>query len=108
VRRLLGGVPGASAPAAVIPDPGVPPPALLTQLPLLPGDETPDAAHFPPGRYDADGQQADLRPHNSWSSALGDVTPVELLEVHAVNCLAPFLLLRRLEPLLFRPTGRRP
>ncbi len=47
----------------------------------------------------------DLRPHNSWSSELGEIAPAELLEVHAVNCLAPFLLLRRLEPLLFRANG---
>jgi NAD(P)-dependent dehydrogenase (short-subunit alcohol dehydrogenase family) len=97
-ERLLGGASVADVSPAL--------PALLTQLPLAPGDEASDPAHFPPGWLDADGQQADLRPHNSWSSELGDVPPVELLETHAVNCLAPFLLLRRLEPLLFRDTGR--
>src|SRR5206468_508560 len=80
-------------------------PALLTQLPLLPGDEAPEA-HFPPGWLDRDGQQVDLRPKNSWAQELADVTPLELLEVHAVNCLAPFLLLRRLEPLLFAQPRR--
>jgi NAD(P)-dependent dehydrogenase (short-subunit alcohol dehydrogenase family) len=64
-----------------------------------------EAAYFPPGWYDHDGQQVDLRPTNSWSSELSEIVPAELLEVHAVNCLAPFLLLRRLEPLLFRPSG---
>jgi NAD(P)-dependent dehydrogenase (short-subunit alcohol dehydrogenase family) len=83
-----------------------PPPPLLTQLTLLPGDEGRDLAHFPPGWYDADGQQVDLRPHNSWSAELAEVAPIELLEVHAINCLAPFLLLRRLEPLLFRSSER--
>jgi NAD(P)-dependent dehydrogenase (short-subunit alcohol dehydrogenase family) len=76
------------------------PPALRTQLPLLPGDDS-DAA-FPPGEYDADGQQIDRRDRNSWVLDLADVPPVELLEVHFVNCLAPFLLLRQLEPLLLR------
>jgi NAD(P)-dependent dehydrogenase (short-subunit alcohol dehydrogenase family) len=77
----------------------------LTTLQLLPGDES-DPAHFPAGWIDRDGQQIDLRPNNSWSQELGDVAPVELLEVHAVNCLAPFLLLRRLEPLLFAADGQ--
>jgi NAD(P)-dependent dehydrogenase (short-subunit alcohol dehydrogenase family) len=71
---------------------------------LLPG-EGHDPAHFPPGWLDRDGQQVDLRPRNSWALELGEVSPVELLEVHAVNCLAPFLLLRRLEPLLFARPG---
>ncbi|MCI0455461.1 MAG: SDR family oxidoreductase, partial [Gemmataceae bacterium] len=81
-------------------------PALLTQLPLLPGDERLDPSHFPPGWLDGNGQQVDLRPNNSWALELGEVPPLELLEVHAVNCLAPFLLLRRLEGLLFHETGR--
>src|SRR5262249_53439707 len=46
------------------------------------------------------------RPTNSWALDLGGVSPLELLEVHAVNCLAPFLLLRRLEPLLFAGPDR--
>jgi NAD(P)-dependent dehydrogenase (short-subunit alcohol dehydrogenase family) len=66
----------------------------------LPGDDNRDLAHFPSGFLDRDGQQVDLRPSNSWAHELADVSPLELLEVHAVNCLAPFLLLRRLEPLL--------
>ncbi len=80
--------------------------AALSQVPLLPGDAFHDPLLFPPGAYDADRQQLDLRPVNSWALSLGEVTAVELLEAHAVNCFAPFLLLRRLEPLLFRDTGR--
>jgi NAD(P)-dependent dehydrogenase (short-subunit alcohol dehydrogenase family) len=68
---------------------------------LLPGDDWPGSTAFPPGWLDRDGQQVDLRPINSWALELGEVRPLELLEVHAVNCLAPFLLLRRLGPLLF-------
>ncbi len=81
-------------------------PALRTQLPLLPGDERLDLSHFPPGWLDTDGQQIDLRPTNSWSLGLAEVSPLELLEVQAVNSLAPFLLLRRLEPLLLRGSGQ--
>src|SRR4029077_10526451 len=66
------------------------------------GDERHDPAAFPPGRLDGDGQQIDLRDDNSWMLKLGAGSTPELLEVHAVNCLAPFLLLSRLEPLLRR------
>jgi NAD(P)-dependent dehydrogenase (short-subunit alcohol dehydrogenase family) len=74
--------------------------ALLSQVPLLPGDERRDAILFPPGVYDADRQQLDLRGQNSWTMTLPEVPTLELLEVHAVNCLAPFLLMRKLHPLL--------
>jgi NAD(P)-dependent dehydrogenase (short-subunit alcohol dehydrogenase family) len=72
--------------------------ALLSQVPLLPGDDIHDEELFPPGQLDADGQQVDRRPHNSWQALLPDVSSVELAEVHAVNCLAPFILLRDLLP----------
>jgi NAD(P)-dependent dehydrogenase (short-subunit alcohol dehydrogenase family) len=72
--------------------------AELALLPLVPGDET-DAGHFPAGQLDRDGQPVDLRPENSWGLAHEEVSTVELLEVHAVNCLAPFLLIRELRPL---------
>ncbi len=81
-------------------------PALLSQFPLLPGEDGQDGAHFPPGAYDGDGQQIDLRGRNSWALELGEVELGELLEVHAVNCLAPFVLLRQLEPLLLRHPER--
>ncbi len=38
-------------------------------------------ALFPAGRFDADGQQLDLRPTNSWRTVLDDVPVTELLEV---------------------------
>jgi NAD(P)-dependent dehydrogenase (short-subunit alcohol dehydrogenase family) len=80
----------------------------LAALPSLPGEDSRELAYFPPGLFDRDGQQVDLRPNNSWAQELAEVSPLELLEVHAVNCLAPFLLLRRLGPLLFTgPPGPR-
>ncbi len=75
-------------------------PALLTQVPLVPGDEHGDESLFPPGARDVHGQQVDLRTSNSWSSKGENVSPVELLEVLAVNSITPFLLITRLEPLL--------
>jgi NAD(P)-dependent dehydrogenase (short-subunit alcohol dehydrogenase family) len=76
--------------------------AELALIPLLPEDGHADPEHFPAGRLDADGQQEDHRPKNTWTLRLGEVSTWELLEVHAVNCLAPFLLIRDLEPLLKR------
>lgn len=49
---------------------------------------------------DADGLALDLRPGNSWTLTAADVAPRELVEVHLVNALAPFLLASRLKPLL--------
>ncbi|MDY3555966.1 SDR family NAD(P)-dependent oxidoreductase [Gemmata sp. JC717] len=69
----------------------------LSLIPLAPGDESNE--HFPPGALAPDGEPLDLRPENSWGLAHADVGAVELVEVHAVNCLAPFLLLRGLLPL---------
>ena len=55
---------------------------------------------FPPGLLDSDSQQVDLREDNSWIQELSDVSLTELLEVHAVNSLVPFLLIQKMEPLL--------
>src|SRR5439155_678765 len=68
----------------------------------LPGDEHHNREEFPPGQLDRDRQQIDRRADNSWSARPDAVATPELLEVHAVNCLAPFLLVTRLEPLLLK------
>jgi NAD(P)-dependent dehydrogenase (short-subunit alcohol dehydrogenase family) len=57
---------------------------------------------FPTGKLDVDLQQVDLRPHNSWRMTVSDVPTGELLEVHLVNAVAPFVLCARLRPLLAR------
>lgn len=57
---------------------------------------------FPAGQLDADLQQVDLRPVNSWRLKLAEVPTVELLEVHIVNAVAPFLINGRLKPLMAR------
>jgi NAD(P)-dependent dehydrogenase (short-subunit alcohol dehydrogenase family) len=44
--------------------------------------------------------QIDLRKQNSWTLRMADTTTLELLEVHAVNAIAPFVLAARLRPLL--------
>lgn len=52
------------------------------------------------------GQQLDLRRVNSWLLLLDQIDPSELLEVFAINALAPFIINSRLKRLmLVDPTG---
>jgi NAD(P)-dependent dehydrogenase (short-subunit alcohol dehydrogenase family) len=66
----------------------------------------PDPVNFPPGRLDADGQQLDLRRNNSWRMKAADVSTPELIEVHLVNAIAPFILCSRLKELLSKTPDR--
>jgi NAD(P)-dependent dehydrogenase (short-subunit alcohol dehydrogenase family) len=76
----------------------------LSQLPLTPDDHEP--LGFPAGELDPDLQQVDRRTVNSWRLGLAEVSTPELLEVHLVNAIAPFILNARLKPLMSRrPTG---
>lgn len=50
------------------------------------------------------GQQLDLRPVNSWLLLLDQVEPAELVEVMAINALAPFIINSRLKPLMMKHT----
>ena len=79
-------------------------PALLSQAALTPEDRalTGRVDLFPAGELDADRQQIDLRPQNSWRLTLAEVTAVELLEVQLVNAVAPFVLSSKLKPLMLR------
>ncbi len=79
--------------------------AELSQVPLLPGEHDVGAELFPDGRLDQDGQQVDLREGNSWRMLMADVPSVELLEVHLVNAVAPFILNARLKPVMRRTPG---
>eukprot|EP00793_Prasinoderma_coloniale_P001406 PRCOL_00005181-RA len=76
--------------------------AELSQLQLTPEDRLPvtAAGPLPAGRLDVNGQQIDLRESNSWRLKLEDVQMPELVEVMAINTLAPFILNARLQPLL--------
>ena len=74
--------------------------AELTQVALLPEDQERGNHLFPEGRYDQDLQQVDLRTVNSWRLKLADVPTIELIEVHLVNAVAPFIMNARLKPLM--------
>ncbi len=74
--------------------------AMLSQVPLIPDDLGAGGELFPAGQLDADLQQVDLRETNSWRLMLDQVPTIELLEVHLVNAVAPFILNGRLRPLM--------
>src|ERR1035437_118990 len=80
--------------------------AELSQRPMLPDELSAQGDLFPEGRLDQDLQQIDLRGRNSWRLTLAEVPSVELLEVHLVNAVAPFVLNARLKPLLLRTPER--
>jgi NAD(P)-dependent dehydrogenase (short-subunit alcohol dehydrogenase family) len=80
--------------------------AALSQVPYdleQTGEET--KALFPEGKLDADLQQVDLRTVNSWRLTLGEVATAEMLEVHLVNAVAPFILCSKLKALMLRDRG---
>lgn len=79
-------------------------PALLSQAALTSEDRAlrGSVELFPAGALDADLQQIDLRTHNSWRATLAEVPTIELLEVHLVNAVAPFVLSGKLKPLMLR------
>jgi NAD(P)-dependent dehydrogenase (short-subunit alcohol dehydrogenase family) len=76
--------------------------AALSLLPYALEQEEDTSALFPQGRLDADLQQVDLRKMNSWRMKLADVPTAEMLEVHLVNAVAPFILCGKLKPLMMR------
>ncbi|MEO5902815.1 MAG: SDR family oxidoreductase [Gemmatimonadaceae bacterium] len=80
--------------------------AELSHLPLLPDELTAQKALFPVGQLDQDLQQIDLRDRNSWRLTMAEVPAVELLEVHLVNAVAPFIVNARLKPLMLRTKER--
>ena len=81
-------------------------PAQLSQLSLLTDEVAARKQHFPESQLDQDLQQVDLRERNSWRLLLAEVPSVELLEVHLVNAIAPFILNARLKPLMLRTPER--
>ena len=80
--------------------------AELSQVPLVAEDYRAGELVFPAGRLDQDLQQVDLRGRNSWRLQMAEVSAVELLEVHLVNAVAPFVINARLKPLMMRTADR--
>ncbi|AWV91442.1 oxidoreductase [Bradymonas sediminis] len=74
--------------------------AHLSQVELLAEDGERGHHLFPAGELDADLQQVDLRKVNSWRLKLDEVSAIEMLEVHLVNAVAPFIINARLKRLM--------
>jgi len=112
VRNALSGVRGSRGDATLVasdtplPAEGLLHSAALSQRRYLDEDFLDGPALFPPGAFDEDGQQVDLRELNSWRLRLHEVETPELLEVHFVNAIAPFILNARLKPLMLRTPER--
>lgn len=82
---------------------GLTPSAVLTQRAL--SHQQPESANlFPVGFTDADGVGLDFREANSWTMRVEEVPGAELLEVHLVNALAPFLLVKHFKAALLKST----
>jgi len=80
--------------------------AEMSQVALLADDRPGQVDLFPAGQLDQDLQQIDLRDRNSWRLLLHEVPAVELLEVHLVNAIAPFIFNARLKALMLRTPER--
>jgi NAD(P)-dependent dehydrogenase (short-subunit alcohol dehydrogenase family) len=76
--------------------------AKLSQIPYAYDEDAQRLDVFPTGKMDADLQQIDLRTQNSWRLTLSEVATPEMLEVHLVNAVAPFILCGKLKPLMLR------
>jgi NAD(P)-dependent dehydrogenase (short-subunit alcohol dehydrogenase family) len=103
---MLPGDGGRSTPTDLASAAGIVRAAELSQVPLLPEDHEVAEELFPVGHLDQDLQQVDLRERNSWRMLMDEVPAVELLEVHLVNAVAPFILNARLKPLMMRTPER--
>jgi len=101
-RRLLAGHERLAATPSLATGRTVVDSARASQVALLDDDRRTGTEIFPAGQLDADLQQVDLRDRNSWRLTLAEVSSVELLEVHLVNAVAPFVLNARLKPLMLR------
>ena len=92
---------------ALLPGSGCSPtPASLSELALRARSATPDKIAAGTA-IDAGGLVPDLHHENSWSQVIGEVDPVEQLEVQLCNQTAPFILISRLRTSLAASPARR-
>ncbi|WP_246210490.1 SDR family NAD(P)-dependent oxidoreductase [Nocardioides piscis] len=78
--------------------------ATMTALALSAGHASLDA-HLAGTAVDAGGLLPDVQANNSWTQTVGEVNPLELLEVQLCNSIAPFLLVSRLRPAMATAAG---
>jgi NAD(P)-dependent dehydrogenase (short-subunit alcohol dehydrogenase family) len=85
----LAGTVGVGAPAITAEE--------LTRLAMAPGSSS-LAKHHDGTAIDAGGLVPDVERVNTWVQNIGDVDPLEMLEVQLCNTTAPFILINRLRP----------
>jgi NAD(P)-dependent dehydrogenase (short-subunit alcohol dehydrogenase family) len=76
----------------------------LAALAMAPGSSS-LAKHADGSAIDAGGLVPDVHTVNSWTQAVQDVDPLEMLEVQLCNTTAPFLLISRLRASMAAATG---
>ncbi|GBG34464.1 Hydroxysteroid 11-beta-dehydrogenase 1-like protein A [Hondaea fermentalgiana] len=76
--------------------------AHMTQTALAPDDVENSEEVFPTGQVDVNGQQIDLRKRTSWVLTLSEVSTAEIVEVLAVNAVAPMILAGKLKGLMVK------
>ncbi|ETI35888.1 hypothetical protein F441_17732 [Phytophthora nicotianae CJ01A1] len=81
----------------------------LSQMPLVAEDQHSAETEtlFPKGQVDNNQQQVDLRTSNSWVKKINQIETMELVEVFAINTMAPFILNKRAIPLLEKSSNER-
>jgi len=77
--------------------------AKMSQMVLLPEDSGVDESVLPKNVRDVNGQQLDLRTHNSWLLKMGEVSTPEVVEAMFINVISPFVLNSSLKPLMCSP-----
>lgn len=76
--------------------------AALSQVALVDSDHKVEARTFPPGLYDRDDQQLDLRSENSWTQQLGEISSVEMMECHVCDFILRSSWFKKTPDLIFR------
>ena len=82
--------------------------AALSLVELVPEDSECGSDVLPDNLTDINGQQLDLRRHNSWLLKIDSVSTPEIVEAMFVNVIAPFVINSRLIPLMTAGGESRP
>ena len=78
----------------------------MATVPLTSEDMNTPESLLPSNLHDINGQQLDLRRHNSWLLKIPEVSTPELVEAMFINVVSPFILNSRLIPIMTEGCGR--
>ncbi|MFN8672295.1 MAG: SDR family oxidoreductase [Candidatus Sericytochromatia bacterium] len=59
-----------------------------------------EKSFFPDNKYDEFKEPLDLRPENTWTLKLEEIDTFELIEVHIINSIVPFIFASKLKKLM--------